>query len=99
MVWEISHYVLDAEKQLGNPNVDREMSNTENILPKLSEVSSKMFSSLRRKGKVKQLKYFTYEYKKATNFGKLYLLPKIHKQLFVVPKRPVIFNCGTSTEK
>ena len=60
-----------------------------------------MFSSLTRKGFIteKQLKYFTYEYKKATNFRKLYLLPKIHKRLFDVSGRPVISNCGTPTEK
>ena len=60
-----------------------------------------MFGSLRRKGFItkKQLKYFTYDYKTATNFGKLYLLPKIHKRLFDVPGRPVISNCGTATEK
>ena len=58
-----------------------------------------MLSSLRRKGFIteKQLKYFTYEYK--NEFGKLYVLPKIHKQLFDVPGRPVISNCGTSIEK
>ena len=42
---------------------------------------------------------FTYEYKKATNFGKLYLLPKIHKKLFNVPGWPVVSNCDTPTEK
>ena len=94
-------YVLEAEKQLSDPSVYRDVSNSENILPKLSEASNKMFSSLRRKGFIteKQLKYFTYEYKKATNFGKLYLLPKIHKRLFDVPGRPVLFYCGTPTEK
>ena len=34
-----------------------------------------------------------------TNLGKLYFLPKIHKKFFNVPRRPVIFNCGTPTEK
>ena len=29
----------------------------------------------------------------------MYLLPKIHKTLNDVPGRPVISNCGTSTEK
>ena len=30
---------------------------------------------------------------------KLYLLPKIHKRLFNVPRRPVTSNCGRPTEK
>ena len=47
----------------------------------------------------KQLKYFTYKYKNATNFGKLYLLSKTHKLLFDVPATPVISNCDTPTEK
>ena len=44
----------------------------------------------------KELKYFSIEFKKATNLGKLYLLPKIHKRMFDVP---VISNCGTPTKK
>ena len=40
-----------------------------------------------------------HEYKKVTNLGKLYFLPKIYKKLFDVPGWPVISNCGTPTEK
>ena len=60
-----------------------------------------MFSGLKRRGLIteKQLKYFTYEHKKATNFDKLYLLPKIHKRLFNVSGRPIFSNFGTPTEK
>ena len=101
MVWDRNDYVLEAEKQLIDATVYRDVSNSKEILTKLSEASNKMFSSLRRKGFIteKLLKCFTYEYKKATNFGKLHLLPKIHKRLFDVPGRPVISNCGTPTEK
>ena len=62
---------------------------------------NKMFRSLKSQGQIteKELKYFTYEYQKATNLGKMYLLPKIHKRLSNVPGRPVISNCGTPTEK
>ena len=36
----------------------------------------------------KEFKYFSYEFKKSCNLGKLYLLPKIHKSLENVPGRP-----------
>ena len=53
-----------------------------------------MFNRLIRRGFLteKQTKRFTYEFKKATNFGKLYVLPKIDKKLHNVPGRPVITN-------
>ena len=39
------------------------------------------------------------DFKKTTNLGKLYLLPKTHKRLFEVPGRPVVSNLGTPMEK
>ena len=60
-----------------------------------------MFSNLKKRGFIseKQLKYFSYEYRKATNIGKFYFLPKICKRLHNIPGRPVISNCVTPTEK
>ena len=46
----------------------------------------------------KEFKYFTYNFKKASNVGKLYFLPKIHKRLSAVPSRPVTSDCDTTTE-
>ena len=65
------------------------------------EKSNSIFQSLRKRKLIteEKLKYFTYKYKKATNFGKMYLLPKIHKRLANVPGRAVISNCGTPPEK
>ena len=47
----------------------------------------------------KQIKYFTCKFKKAIDFGKLYLLPKIHERPHNVQGRSVISNCETPTEK
>ena len=47
----------------------------------------------------KEIKYFSFKYKKATNIGKIYLLPKIHKRFKNVPSGSVISNYGTPTEK
>ena len=100
VVWDRNDYVMEAEKQLSDTNVYKDVSFNENMSQDLVGTSNKLFQNLKSKGKIcdKQLKYFTYEYKKATNLGKLYLLPKIHKRLSV-PGRPVISNCGTPTEK
>ena len=101
MVWDRNDYILEAEKQLSDANVYKDVFFNEKNLQELVGTSNQLFQNLKSKGKIsdKQLKYFTYEYKKVSNLGKLYLLPKIHKRLHNVPGRPVISNCGTPTEK
>ena len=65
------------------------------------ETSNKIFRNLRNRGFItdKGLKYFSFDYRRACNLGKLHFLPEIHKRLFNVPGQPVISNCGTPTEK
>ena len=60
-----------------------------------------MFSKLKKLGYIteKQLKQFSYEYRKVTNFGKLYFLSKIHKRSYKVPEWQAISNCSTPTKK
>ena len=57
-----SGYVLEVEKQLSDPEVYEDVTNSEKIQATLSEASKKMLSSLRRKGFIteKQIKCFTY---------------------------------------
>ena len=65
------------------------------------EKSNSIFQSLRKRKLIseEELKYFTYKYKD-TNFGKMYLLPKIHKCLVNVTLWSCYTkNCATSTEK
>ena len=47
----------------------------------------------------KELKYFTYNFKKPINLIKLYFLIKINKRSSAYLGRPVISNGGTPTEK
>ena len=86
---------------MSNTNVDKSVDFTEKPLADLVESSNKMFLNLKIKGFISQeeLKYFTYEFSKSTNLGRLYLLCKIHKKLSDVPGRPVISNCGMPSEK
>ena len=101
VVWDREDYIAEAEKQLGDKNVYKDIDLKEKILQELAETSNSFFKNIKKKGFIteRKLKYFSIEFKKATNIGKLYLLPKIYKRLFDVPEQPVISNCGTPTEK
>ena len=67
----------------------------------LVDKSNKIFVDLERRNIIQEKKknYFKFNFKKATNVGKFYLLPKIHKSLSKVPGHPLISNCGMPTEK
>ena len=101
VVWDRNDYFMEAQKQLSDKNVYKEVKFNEKLIQDLTETSNKIFRNLRNGGFItdKELKYFSFDHKRACNLGKLYLLPKIHKRLFNVPGRPVISNCGTPTEK
>ena len=97
-VWDRNDCILEAEKQLSDANVYKDVSFHEKNFQGLVGKSNQLFQNQKSKGKISG-KYFTYEYKKVSNLGKLYLLPKIRKRLYNVPERPVISNCGTPTKK
>ena len=75
--------LLKQKKQLQDVDIYEYADFKESDLVKLVENSNIMFQSLRRKKLIteKQLKYFFYQYKKSTNFDKIYLLPKIHTRI------------------
>ena len=45
---------MGAEKQLSDKKVYEEVSNSENILSKLAEMSNKMFSSLKKRDYIQE---------------------------------------------
>ena len=101
VVWDRWDYIKEAEKQPGDSTVYEEINYNKKILSQLLDLNNEYFKKLNSSGYIsyKEMKYFTYEYKKECNLDKLYLLPKIYKRLFNVPGRPVISNCRTPTEK
>ena len=101
VVWDRDDYLSEAEKKLCDKAIYKDVSCNEKILSDLVASSNKIFNSSERKGAIseKEMKYFLYDYKDATNLGKLYFLHKIHKKLFNVPGHPAISNCGAPTEK
>ena len=101
VVWDRLDYLSEAEKQLGDKNIYKDASFNDKILGDLVETSNQMFLNLKRKGSIseKEMKYFVYNYKNASNLGKLCFLPKIQKRLSNVPGRRVISICRTPTEK
>ena len=82
-------------------NVYKEVIFNEKLIKDLTEASNKIFRNLRNRGFItdKELKYFSFDQKRECNLRKLYLLPKIHKNVLNVPGQPVICNCGTPKEK
>ena len=101
VVWNRLDYLSETEKQLGHKNIYEDVSFNDKILHDLIETSNKIFLNLKRKGSIleKEMKYFVYGYKNASNLRKLYFLPKMHIRISIVPGRPVISNCRTPTKK
>ena len=100
-VWDRADYLREEVKQLPDKKVYQEVQFKKQMLSNLVHTSKNISRGLKTKGFIaeKELKYFTYEYKKVCNLGKMYPSPKIYKRLSDVPGRPVISNSGMSAEK
>ena len=98
---DCNDYITEAERHLSHKVLYKQISFKEKSLCDLVEISNRLFRGRKLGGHIseKEMKYFMYGYKKITNLGKLYLLPKIHKRLCDAPGRPIISNCDTPTEK
>ena len=99
-MWDRSDYLAEGRKQLEDKNSYEETDFSEKDLSNFVWKSNDLFRELYSRKHIteRQLKYFSYGFN-SSNLGKTYLLPKIHKQLYSVPGRAVISDCGTPTEK
>ena len=101
VLWDTLDYLAETKNHPKDSNTDKDVKFGDNDLVKLVEKSNQIFKKLLSKQNISssQLRYFSYNDKKSTNLGKMYLLPKLHKPLESVAGRPVTSNCGTPTEK
>ena len=93
LVWNREDYIKEAENQLGDTNIYEEVPND---AKPIMNIILNTFENILKRGDVctDTLNYYLI---KDANFAGFYL-PKIHKGLYNVPRRPVISNCGYHTE-
>ena len=95
VIWDKEDYLKEYNAQLENSNVYEKYNQFQpkEVNKQIKSVLSKML--LRKEIDKKIMEYLI---KKKTQYGRFYLLPKIHKRTFNVPGRPVISNNSTVTE-
>lgn len=72
-VWDREDYAMEAEKQLKDRVVYKDIDFKEKILQEVTETTESFSRNLKKNSYVseKERKYFSIEFKKATNFGKI----------------------------
>ena len=85
VVWDRNDYNMEAEKQLNDKNVYQKVNFKKKLIQDLTESRKKIFRSLKNGGFTtdKELKYFSFDHKRACNLQKLYFLPKFYKRLLM----------------
>ena len=63
VIWDRDDYLAEAERQLKDENVYRNVNFNEKLIEDLTEYSNKIFKDLRREGYLtgKQLNYYSYK--------------------------------------
>ena len=94
MGWEREDYIKECEKELGDKDVHKQISDDPSPLV---NTILKAINIIQKRGDLANdtIKYFKVN---DPRLGRFYLLPKIHKRLYDVPGRPVISNCSYYTE-
>ena len=83
VVREKTDYLTEAERQLSDEKTYEEIEITEKDQVESVEKGNNLFSNLTRKNVITENvnNYFRFNFEKAINLGKLYLLPTIPKGL------------------
>ena len=88
VILDMKDYLGKAENHLKDSFIyDKETKVSNKDLAKLVDERNQIFKNLLNNKRIstEEFKYFSYNFKKATNLDKLNLLPKIHKRLHNIP--------------
>ena len=96
VAWCRDDYMKEPNKQFADKTVYKDINFKETILLGLVDKSNMIFKNLYTRKFVME-KEQKNDFKKATNLAKWHILSNIHKQIYNVPRRPAISNCGTPT--
>ena len=101
VVWERGDYLSEAEKQLCDQAICKDVLFNEKILSDLVAGSYKLFRGLQRKRVIseKDIKYFLHNYKNATNLGKLYFYPKFTKGFSTYLEDPLYLTVAVTLKR
>ena len=89
---DINDFISETGTQLGCNDIYKDVNFSDKSLQDLEDRNYRTFRIFKSQAKMtkNELKYFTYKYKNATNFARLYL---------VALRRLVTINCGTPRER
>ena len=81
VVWDRADYLAETENHLSYNSTYKEVKFGEEELVKHVKQSNRKFKQLLLKKSIssEEYKYFNYGFKKSTNLGQMYFLPKIHE--------------------
>ena len=81
VVWDHDNYIAEAEKQLSDKSVYRDVNFNSKILQNLAETSNSIFKNSKRKGKItgNKLKHFIINHKKLPTEERCICYPKFIK--------------------
>lgn len=101
-IWDREDYIAEDYRQRNDHSTYTDVKKfNQKLMFDLTDKINKIFKDLCNKKFIteKELEYFSFSFKNACCLNKMFFLPKIHKRLFDVPRRPVISNCSNPTGK
>lgn len=72
MIWDLSDYIMEGEKQLNDKAVHKDVIFDKDLIPNLTGKSNRLFEGLKRKQLIteKEFECFLFQCKKTCNLGK-----------------------------